>query len=145
MRYERVFIDLEKLRNLIKARGLRERDFCVMLWGEDTHRTIKEFARRPNATIETAMKVCNALDISLDDLFSGSDKIGESPYIIGNQNIVNSSVVNQDVKSLQAENKALRMVIREKDDRIADLKKLNEEIGRRLDIALGLMQQEKSQ
>jgi len=145
MRYERVFIDLEKLKNLIKARGLRERDFCVMLWGEDTHRTIKEFARRPNATIETAMKVCNALDISLDDLFSGSDKIGESPYIIGNQNIVNSSVVNQDVKSLQAENKALRMVIREKDDRIADLKKLNEEIGRRLDIALGLMQQEKSQ
>lgn len=145
MRYERVFIDLEKLRNLIKARGLRERDFCVMLWGEDTHRTIKEFARRPNATIETAMKVCNALDISLDDLFSGSDKIGESPYIIGNQNIVNSSVVNQDVKSLQAENKALRMVIREKDDRIADLKKLNEEIGRRLDIALGLMKQEKSQ
>ena len=145
MRYERVFIDLEKLKNLIKARGLRERDFCVMLWGEDTHRTIKEFARRPNATIETAMKVCNTLDISLDDLFSGSDKIGESPYIIGNQNIVNSSVVNQDVKSLQAENKALRMVIREKDDRIADLKKLNEEIGRRLDIALGLMQQEKSQ
>ena len=140
MRYERVYIDLEKLKNLIKSRGLRERDFCVMLWGEDTHRTIKEFARRPNATIETAMKVCNTLDISLDELFSGSDKIGESPYVIGNQNIVNSSVVNQDVKSLQAENKALRMVIKEKDERILDLKKVNAELGARLDLVLKLGQ-----
>ena len=138
MRYERVYIDLEKLKNLIKARGLREREFCVMLWGEDTHRTIKEFARRPNATIETAMKVCNTLDISLDELFSGSDKTGESPYVIGNQNIVNSSVVNHDVKSLQAENKALRMVIKEKDERISDLKKVNTELGARLDLVLKL-------
>ena len=140
MRYERVYIDLEKLKNLIKSRGLRERDFCVMLWGDDTHRTIKEFSRRPNATIETAMKVCNTLDISLDELFSGSDKIGESPYVIGNQNIVNSSVVNQDVKSLQAENKALRMVIKEKDERIADLKKVKDELGARLDLVLKLRQ-----
>jgi DNA-binding XRE family transcriptional regulator len=136
MRYERIYIDVDKLRAMIKARGLRERDFCILTWGEDTHRTVKELARRPNATIETAMKICNTLDISLDELFSGSDKTGDSPYIIGNQNIINSSVVNQDIKSLQAENKALKMVIKEKDERISDLKKVKEELGRRLDLLI---------
>lgn len=125
MRYERVYIDVEKLKGIIKARGFKEREFCVIMWGDDTHRTINEFKRRPNTTIETAMKVCNTLDISLDELFSGSDKIGDSPYIVGDQNIVNSAVINQDAKSLQSENKALRMLVKEKDERIADLKKVN--------------------
>lgn len=134
MRYERIYIDLEKLKSIIKARGLRERDFCVLTWGEETHRTIKEFVRRPNITIETAMKICNTLDISLDELFSGSDKIGESPYIIGNQNIVNSAVFNQDQLSLMAENKALKMLIKEKDERINDLKKVNGQLETMVDL-----------
>lgn len=143
MRYERVYIDVEKLKTIIKSRGIKEREFCIYMWGDDTHRTINEFRRRPNTTIETAMKVCNILDISLDELFSGSDKIGDSPYIIGNQNIVNSSIVNQDLKTLQAENRALRMVIKEKSDRIEDLKKLNSDLGRRLDMALDIMGNDK--
>jgi DNA-binding XRE family transcriptional regulator len=138
MRYERIYVDLEKLKSIIKARGLRERDFCVLTWGEETHRTIKELIRRPNMTIETAMKICNTLDISLDDLFSGSDKIGDSPHIIGNQNIVNSSFVNQDVKSLQTENKALKMLIKEKDERISDLKKVNGQ----LETIVGLLKKQ---
>lgn len=138
MRYERVYIDVEKLKSIIKARGFKEREFCLIMWGDDTHRTINEFKRRPNTTIETAMKVCNLLDISLDDLFSGSDKIGDSPHIIGNQNIVNSSVINQDLHSLRADNKALRMLIKEKDERIADLKKVKDELGARLDLVLKL-------
>ena len=143
MRYERVYIDVEKLKTIIKSRGIKESEFCIYMWGDDTHRTINEFRRRPNTTIETAMKVCNILDISLDELFSGSDKIGDSPYIIGNQNIVNSSIVNQDLKTLQAENRALRMVIKEKADRIEDLKKLNLDLGRRLDMALDIMGNDK--
>ena len=143
MRYERVYIDIDKLKSIIKSRGLRERDFCIIMWGEDTHRTIKELARRPNTTIETAMRICNTLDISLEDLFNGSDKVGESPYIIGNQNIVNSSGVNQDAKTLQAENRALRMLIKEKDERISDLKKVNSDLGKRLDLALGFIGSDK--
>ncbi len=134
MRYERVYIDVEKLKTIIKARGFKEREFCIIMWGDDTHRTINEFKRRPNTTIETAMKVCNTLDISLDELFSGSDKIGDSPYIIGDQNIVNSAVINQDAKSLQSENKALRMLVKEKDERIADLKKVNEQMETVIDM-----------
>mgnify|MGYP002624321883 CR=1 FL=1 len=140
MRYECINIDLDFLRKALQARGITERQFAILMWGEETHRTIKDFLRRPNTTIETAMKVCNILDISLDEFFGGSDKIGTSPHIVGNQNIVNSSVVNQDVKSLQAENKALRMVIKEKDERITDLKKVNAELGARLDLVLKLGQ-----
>lgn len=138
MRYERIYIDVEKLQTIIKARGFRERDFCVLLWGDKTHRTVREFAKSPNVTIETAMKICNTLDISLDELFSGSDKIGESPYIIGNQNIVNSSVISQDPMSLMADNKALRMLIKEKDERISDLKKVNGQ----LETLLGLIRKQ---
>ena len=140
MRYERVYIDLDRLQALIRARGLRERDFCTILWGKDTHRTIKEFARRPNTTIGTAMRVCNLLDISLDELFSGSDIMGESPRIIGNQDIIKDSTTSQDVQSLQSENRALRMVIKEKDERIADLKKYKDELSTHLDLVLKLGQ-----
>ena len=80
------------------------------------------------------MKVCNTLDISLDELFSGSDKIGDSPYIIGDQNIVNSAVINPDAKSLQSENKALRMLVKEKDERIADLKKIISQLNSLFDV-----------
>ena len=140
MRYECININMDFLRSTLKARGLTERQFAILMWGENTHRTIKDFIRRPNTTIETAMKVCNILDISLDDFFGGSDKIGTSPYIVGNQNIINSSVVNQDITSLQAENKALRMLIKEKDERIADLKKVKDSLGARLDFVLKLGQ-----
>ena len=138
MRYECVNVNLDFLRKALKARGISERQFAFLMWGENTHRTINDFIRRPNMTIETAMKVCNILDISLDDFFGGSDKIGTSPHIVGNQNIVNSSVINQDLKSLQAENKALRLLIKEKDERISDLKKVKDELGARLDMVLKL-------
>lgn len=138
MRYECVKVDLDFLRKAIEARGMTERQFAILMWGEGTHRTIKDFLRRPNTTIETAMKVCNILDISLDDFFCGSDKIGSSPNIVGNQNIVNSSVINQDMKSLQADNRALRLVIKEKDERIADLKKVNEDLAAKIDLLLKL-------
>ena len=133
MRYERVYIDLDRLQALIRARGLRERDFCTILWGKDTHRTIKEFARRPNTTIGTAMRVCNLLDISLDELFSGSD-------IIGKQDFIRDYEGGQDVQTLQSENRALRMVIKEKDERITDLKKYKDELSTHLDLVLKLGQ-----
>ena len=86
------------------------------------------------------MRVCNLLDISLDELFSGSDIMGESPRIIGNQDIIKDSTTSQDVQSLQSENRALRMVIKEKDERIADLKKYKDELSTHLDLVLKLGQ-----
>lgn len=137
MMYERVYIDVDKLKSIIKSRGLRERDFCVMTWGDETHRTVNELVRRPNITIETAMKICNTLSISLDELFNGSDKIGDSPNIIGEQYVVNSPVVNMDPLSVVAENKALKLVLKEKDERILDLKKVNDQLNQKIDFLLG--------
>lgn len=137
MMYERVYIDVDKLKSIIKSRGLRERDFCVMTWGNETHRTVNELVRRPNITIETAMKICNTLSISLDELFNGSDKIGDSPNIIGEQYVVNSPVVNMDPLSVVAENKALKLVLKEKDERISDLKKVNDQLNQKIDFLLG--------
>lgn len=134
MRYECINIDMDFLSRTLKSRGITERQFAVLMWGKGTHRTIKDFLRRPNTTIGTAMKVCNILDISLDDFFRGSDKIGTSPFIVGNQNIVNSSVINEDEKAIQVENKALKTLIKEKEDRISDLKIVNEQLKSCLDL-----------
>ena len=134
MRYECVKVDLDFLRKAIEARGMTERQFSVLMWGGKTHRTINDFIRRPNTTIETAMKVCNILDISLDDFFGGSDKIGASPFVVGNQNIVNSSVINEDLKALQSEIKAMKALVKEKDERISDLKTINEQLKTCLDL-----------
>ena len=113
---------------------MTERQFAILMWGERTHRTISDFIRRPNTTIETAMRVCNILDISLDDFFGGSDKIGASPFVVGNQNIVNSSVISEDIKALQSENRAMKALIKEKDERISDLKIVNEQLKNCLDV-----------
>lgn len=134
MRYECVKVDLDFLRKAIEARGMTERQFAILMWGERTHRTISDFIRRPNTTIETAMRVCNILDISLDDFFGGSDKIGASPFVVGNQNIVNSSVISEDIKALQSENRAMKALIKEKDERISDLKIVNEQLKNCLDV-----------
>ena len=124
---------MDFLQKTLKSRGITERQFALLMWGDGTHRTISDFLRRPNMTIGTAMKVCNILDISLDDFFRGSDKIGSSPFVVGNQNIVNSSVINQDYKFLQAENKALKTLLKEKDERITDLKIVNDQLNSCLD------------
>lgn len=134
MRYECINIDMDFLSRTLKSRGITERQFAVLMWGKGTHRTIKDFLRRPNTTIGTAMKVCNILDISLDDFFRGSDKIGTSPFVVGNQNIVKSSVINEDEKVIQVENKALKTLIKEKEDRISDLKIVNEQLKSCLDL-----------
>lgn len=140
MRYECINIDVDRLSRIIKARGLTDRQFSILMWGEGNHRTVKDFKRRPNTTIGTAMKVCNLLDISLDELFSGSDKVGQSPHIVGNQNIVNSSVISNDLATLRSENRALRALIREKDLRIEDLKQTVDGLSKRLDFLIQLGQ-----
>jgi cell division protein FtsB len=58
----------------------------------------------------------------MDDLFEiEGDGATTSTSIQGSNNNVNSTVINQDVSSLQAENYALKKLIEEKDDRIKQL------------------------
>ena len=140
MRYEQIFIDIERLEEMIKERGLTKTQFAKLMWNKEDHRGIKEFARRPNMRIETAMKICNILDISLDELFDGSDKAGNSPNIVGNQNIINSSIVSNDPAAMRAEIRTLRALIKEKDLRIDELKETNTRLCKQVDFFIKLGQ-----
>lgn len=140
MRYEQIFIDIERLEEMIKERGLTKTQFAKLMWNKEDHRGIKDFARRPNMRIETAMKICNILDISLDELFDGSDKVGNSPNIVGNQNIINSSIVSNDPAAMRAEIRTLRALIKEKDLRIDELKETNTRLGKQVDFFIKLGQ-----
>ncbi|MBQ3700927.1 MAG: hypothetical protein II886_13645 [Prevotella sp.] len=136
MRYNCISVDLDFLKKIIKERGMTERQVGIIMWGDKTHRGINDFQRRPNMRIETAMKLCNVLDISLDELFRPSEKVGQFPPIVGNENIINSSFITGDPSSLRSEIKALRALLREKDARIEDLKSHNEELNKRLDFLI---------
>ena len=59
----------------------------------------------------------------MDMLFDIDNSLTPFPNINGNNNNVNSTVINQDYASLKSENEALKMLIKEKDERIQDLRK----------------------
>ena len=73
---------------------------------------------------------------SVEDILIKSDDNSDAPTINGHHNVVNSSYVNTDITTLNAEVKALKMLIEEKNQRIEDLKKANTELGQRLDMVL---------
>jgi len=107
----------------------KERDFCKSLWGKDTHLNLKYFQERPDTQASTLVKMSELLDIPIDLFFQESDVDPNFPSFVGNNNIVNSTNVNNDPVHLAAENKALKMVIEE-------LKKQNERLGETLNLAL---------
>lgn len=73
---------------------------------------------------------------SVEDILIKLDDSSDAPTINGYHNVVNSSYVNTDITTLNAEVKALKMLIDEKNQRIEDLKKANTELGQRLDMVL---------
>lgn len=72
----------------------------------------------------------------MDKIFQKSDTNGTVPAIEGDKNIVNSNNIRIEINSLKAENQALKMVIDEKNERIAELKKLAEQLERHLNYVL---------
>ena len=141
MIYDFDSIRVEKVKQLLVERGMTDRQAAKILWGDKptNHRSlIKEVEKTDNMGIKTACKICNLFDVTLDYFLQKSDTNNSNPTITGNNNVVNSSYVNSDIPTLRAEVKALKMVIEEKNKRIEDLKKANEDIGRRLDMVLTL-------
>lgn len=124
-------LNIDRLRYLLKLKGMTERDFCKRLWGAETHRNFKYFAIKPDVKCSTLVRICSILNIPIDSLFTATDTNGNIPSIVGNDNIVNSSVVGTDYRTV-SENEALKMVIKEKDARIEDLKKINEQLSERI-------------
>lgn len=136
MRYENNTVKSERVRELLERAGISIGEFSKSLWGAKTHNTITYFDARPDVKVSTLVRMAEVLGCSIEDILIKSDGTSDVPTINGHYNVVNSSYVNTDVTSLKAEVKALKMLIEEKNQRIEDLKKVNAELGARLDMVL---------
>ena len=108
------------------------RQLSKLMYGENTHRDlIKNLKEKPDIRSSTLVRICNLLEIPMETLFNNDvnhENSGEVPSIVGNNNVVNSSVINNDITALRAENKALKLLIEEKNMRIEDLRRQNKEL-----------------
>ena len=134
MRYENSTVNSERVKELLKRAGISIGDFSRSLWGPKSHNAITYFDTRPDVKVSTLVKMAEILDCSVEDILIKSDTNSDIPTINGHHNVVNSSYVNTDVTSLQAEIKALNMVIEEKNQRIEDLKKANELLSNSIEL-----------
>ena len=134
MRYENSTVKSERVKELLKRAGISIGDFSRSLWGPKSHNAIPYFDTRPVVKVSTLVKMAEILDCSVEDILIKSDTNSDIPTINGHHNVVNSSYVNTDVTSLQAEIKALNMVIEEKNQRIEDLKKANELLSNSIEL-----------
>ncbi len=117
-----IAFSLDKLRTILDGRGLKDRDLVKMMYGAESHQTFKSIFTKQFGW-QKLVDVCNALNISMDELFEISSDSAQFPNIQGNFNNVNSTVINHDIASLQSENDTLKLLIKEKDLRIEDLKR----------------------
>lgn len=130
-------VNIERLRYLMKLRGINERDFSKKLWGTGTHRDFDNyFSQKTNVRCNTLVRICNILNIPMDALFTDLDTNSPIPPIMGNDNIINSAIIGSDISSLKHENDTLKLVLKEKDARIDDLKNINSKLEDRLDLII---------
>ena len=132
--------NLEYIKDVLKERNLTARQLSKLIFGEGTHRDIvKEITTKPDVRASTVVKLCRALEISMDSLYQNSDTDKKEIQTINGIGIVNNSPnAKVDLVDLRAENKALKMVIEEKDKRLAEQQKYIDQLGKRLDLVLQL-------
>ncbi len=132
MLYKRETPDTDVIVDVLKRNGMTIRQLSKLMYGENTHRDlIKNLKEKPDIRSSTLVRICNLLEIPMETLFNNDvnhENSGEVPSIVGNNNVVNSSVINNDITALRAENKALKLLIEEKNMRIEDLRRQNKEL-----------------
>lgn len=132
MLYKRETPDTDVIIEVLKRNGMTMRQLSKLMYGENTHRDlIKNLREKPDIRSSTLVRICNLLEIPMETLFNNEinyENSGEVPSIVGNNNVVNSSVINNDITALRAENKALKLLIEEKNMRIEDLRQQNKEL-----------------
>ena len=137
---ERINPNLEYIQDVLKERNLTPRQLSKKIFGESTHRDIvKEITTKPDVRASTVVKLCRALEISMDSLYKDNITSKQDVQTINGIGIINNSPhAKVDLADLRAENKALKMVIEEKDKRIAEQRKYIEQLDSKLDLALKL-------
>lgn len=140
MALERINPNLEYIQDVLKERNLTPRQLSKLIFGEGTHRDIvKEITTKPDVRASTVVKLCRALEISMDSLYKDNITSKQDIQTINGIGIINNSPhAKVDLVDLRAENKALKMVIEEKDKRIAEQRKYIEQLDSKLDLALKL-------
>lgn len=140
MALERNNPNLEYIKDVLKERNMTSRQLSKLIYGETTHRDIvKEITSKPDVRASTVVKLCRALDITMDSLYQNSDTDKRDiPFISGIGIVNNSPHAKVDLVDLRAENKALKMVIEEKDKRLEEQQKYIDQLGKRLDLVLQL-------
>lgn len=132
MLYKRETPDTDVIVDVLKRNGMTIRQLSKLMYGENTHRDlIKNLKEKPDIRSSTLVRICNLLEIPMETLFNNDvnhENSGEVPSIVGNNNVINSSVINNDITALRAENKALKLLIEEKNMRIEDLRRQNKEL-----------------
>ncbi|MDD6553073.1 MAG: hypothetical protein PUF37_05740 [Prevotellaceae bacterium] len=144
MVYDFTTVNYDHLRQLINRSGLSEREFSKQLWGDNTHLTVQYFQKRPDIRVSSLIKMAEILHCSIEEFFQKSDSEKTSTTVDGNRNIVNSNNVRIEINNLKAENRALKMLIAEKDKRLEEQKQYAEQLGKRLDLVLQLGQKKDS-
>lgn len=118
-------INLDKVRTVIKSAGLTEREFVKKYYDKEESHGMLEGVVTTNIGIKKLIKICNMLHADINSFFDiEDDGVGILPHITGNNNNVNSTVIQNDNTALKGKVKALEMVIDEKNQRISDLKKM---------------------
>jgi hypothetical protein len=112
----------DKLEKAISNAGMTEREFVKKYYNKSTHGTLEGIAGA-DFRISKLIKICNLLNVDMENLFDSMDSSGNIPRFVGNNNNVNSTVIRDDNTALRTENKALKLIIEEKDKRISDLSK----------------------
>ncbi len=120
MRYKNFSIN--HLKQVLDELGVSERELCKRLKGKDTHARLQEILT-PKFGHQTLIDLANALDVSIDTILEVQEQKSDIPNIKGNNNNINSTVINNDIATLKSENESLKMLIKEKDLRIEDLKR----------------------
>lgn len=136
-------LNVERLRHLLQLRGMDERDFMKKLCGAQTHRDFNNyFGQKTDLDVKcsTIVKICTILNMSIDTLFTDLGTNDPVPSVMGNDNIINSSIIGADISRLKHENDALKLIAQEKDARIEDLRNINTKLEERLDLLLKIGQ-----
>lgn len=132
--------NVEIIIEALKKRGMTARQLSKLIYGEDTHRDIvKEITKKPDVRASTVLKLCRTLGITMDSLYQNRNtNNGEILIVEGSNENTKPSDDETDSAVLMAENRALKLVIEEKDKRISDLVTVKEQLDRRLDLLLEL-------
>lgn len=137
--------NLEYLNQVLRERNLTPRQLSKLLFGDGTHRNIiKEITAKPDIRASTVVRLCRALNISMDSLYQNDIDGLKNQTINGIGIVTNSNHVKIDMADLRAENKTLKLLIAEKDKRIEEMQKHNDQLGRRLDLLIQLGQKKDS-